>query len=218
VTAHWSCPSTRTDKITSSAGDIGHLRLRCQPWLGTGANQVIESNTFGRAVTDSSLCKVIAYSAEDAQCSVVGCVVTGPERTFDQDPALAIRVLADIALRALSPAVNDPTSAAQALDAIQACLERLAARDLDVASVTGVQGHERPRLVLPSWDEYVALAFDELLVAGPSALQVARRLVVVLGELADAIPSARRAPIKRRLERATEDLQQAFPDEAQATP
>ena len=72
--------------------------------------------------------------------------------------------------------------------------------------------------MLPSWHEYVALAFDELLVAGPSALQVARRLVVVLGELADAIPSARRAPIERRLERATGDLQQAFPDEAQATP
>jgi uncharacterized membrane protein len=49
---------------------------------------------------------------------VVDCVVAGPERTFDQDPALAIRVLVDIALRALSPALNDPTSAVQALDAI----------------------------------------------------------------------------------------------------
>jgi uncharacterized membrane protein len=58
---------------------------------------------------------------------VVDCIVTGPERSFDQDLALAISVLVDIALRALSPAVNDPTSAAQALDAIQACLERLAA-------------------------------------------------------------------------------------------
>jgi uncharacterized membrane protein len=145
-------------------------------------------------------------------------LVTGPERTFDQDPALAIRILVDMALRALSPALNDPTSAAQALDAIQACLERLAARDLDVARIAGVQGHERLRLVLPSWHEYVALAFDELLVAGPSALQVARRLVAVLGELADAIPSARRAPIERRLERATTALQQAFPHEARATP
>ena len=149
---------------------------------------------------------------------VVDCVVTGPERTFDQDPALAIRILVDIALRALSPALNDPTSAAQALDAIQACLERLAARDLDIARIAGVQGHERLRLVLPSWQEYVALAFDELLVAGPSALQVARRLVAVLGELADAIPSARRAPTERRLERATAALQQAFPDEARAMP
>ena len=82
---------------------------------------------------------------------MVGCIVTGPERTVDQDPALAIRVLVDIALRALSPAVNDPTTAAQALDAIQACLERLATRDLDIARIAGVRGHERLRLVLPSW-------------------------------------------------------------------
>jgi uncharacterized membrane protein len=87
---------------------------------------------------------------------VVGCIVTGPERTFDQDPALAIRVLVDIALRALSPAVNDPTTAAQALD--------------------------------------------------------------VLGELVDAVSPARRAPVERRLKRATSDLQQAFPDEARAAP
>jgi hypothetical protein len=65
----------------------------------------------------------------------------------------------------------------------------LAARDLDVAKIAGIQGHERLRLVLPDWQEYVALAFDELLVAGPSALQVARRLVAVLDELADDIPA-----------------------------
>jgi uncharacterized membrane protein len=82
---------------------------------------------------------------------VVDCLATGPERTFDQDPALAIRILVDIALRALSPAINDPTSAVQALDAIQECLERLAARNLDVTRIAGIQGHERLRLVLPSW-------------------------------------------------------------------
>ena len=147
---------------------------------------------------------------------VVDSLITGPERTFDQDPALAIRVLVDIALRALSPAINDPTSAVQALDAIQACLEQLAARNLDVARIAGVQGHEHLRLVLPTWQEYVALAFNELLVAAPSALQVGRRLVGVLDELADAIPAARRGPIERRLERATTALQQTFSDEARA--
>ena len=80
-----------------------------------------------------------------------------------------------------------------------------------------MHGHERLRLVLPSWQEYVALAFDELLVAGPSALQVARRLVEVLSELVEVVPPARRAPLQRRLERATDDLQRTFPDEARAT-
>jgi hypothetical protein len=43
-------------------------------------------------------------------------LTVGNERTFEQDPVFALRVLADIALRALSPALNDPTSAVQALD------------------------------------------------------------------------------------------------------
>jgi uncharacterized membrane protein len=186
-------------------------RTDCVVEFRVGVGQVVRQ---GRAVAAVHGNGPAALSPTE----VVDCVVTGPERTFDQDPALAIRVLVDIALRALSPAINDPTSAVQALDAIHACLERLAGRDLDVARIAGVQGHERLRLVLPSWQEYVALAFDELLVAGPSALQVARRLVAVLGELADAIPSARRAPIEGRLERAAGALQQAFPDEAQAPP
>jgi uncharacterized membrane protein len=55
----------------------------------------------------------------------------GPERTFEQDPLFAVRVLADIALRGLSPAVNDPTTAVEARDAIDSRLCPLAARDLD---------------------------------------------------------------------------------------
>src|SRR5215207_2816703 len=46
-------------------------------------------------------------------------VVLGDERTLDNDPAFAIRVLVDIAIRALSPAVNDPTTAVQSIDRIE---------------------------------------------------------------------------------------------------
>ena len=62
---------------------------------------------------------------------------TGAERTFEQDPALAFRVLVDIALRALSPAVNDPTTATQVLDNVESLLRALVGRDLDVGEVTG---------------------------------------------------------------------------------
>jgi uncharacterized membrane protein len=185
-------------------------RTDCVVEFRVGVGQVVREGRAFAAIRGSG-------PAALSPAEVVDCVVAGPERTFDQDPALAIRVLVDIALRALSPAVNDPSSAAQALDAIQACLERLAARDLDIVRIAGVHGHERLRLVLPSWQEYVALAFDELLVAGPSALQVARRLVEVLSELVEVVPPARRTPLQRRLERATDDLHRTFPDEARAT-
>jgi uncharacterized membrane protein len=208
---YWPHPGATLQRIDVARLVQSAARTDCVVEFRVGVGQVVRQGRAFAAVHGNG-------PAALSPTEVVDCVVTGPERTFDQDPALAIRILVDIALRALSPALNDPTSAAQALDAIQACLERLAARDLDIARIAGVQGHERLRLVLPSWQEYVALAFDELLVAGPSALQVARRLVAVLGELADAIPSARRAPTERRLERATAALQQAFPDEARAMP
>ena len=52
-------------------------------------------------------------------------------RTFEQDPQYAIRLLVDIAIRALSPAINDPTTAVQALDQIEDLLRRLGGRQLD---------------------------------------------------------------------------------------
>jgi len=41
--------------------------------------------------------------------------------TFAQDPKYAVRLLVNIAIKALSPAINDPTTAVQALDHIEVC-------------------------------------------------------------------------------------------------
>ena len=54
----------------------------------------------------------------------------GEERTIEQDPAFALRILVDIAIRALSPAVNDPTTACQVLGAIEDLLLVIGESDL----------------------------------------------------------------------------------------
>jgi uncharacterized membrane protein len=56
----------------------------------------------------------------------------GIQRTFEQNPKYAIRLLVDIAIRALSPAINDPTTAVQALDQIEDLLLRLGQRYLEI--------------------------------------------------------------------------------------
>ena len=56
-------------------------------------------------------------------------LVLARQRTIDQDPAFALRMLVDIAIRALSPAVNDPTTAVQALDRLEELLVELHRRD-----------------------------------------------------------------------------------------
>lgn len=52
------------------------------------------------------------------------------QRTFEQDPKYPIRLLVDVAIKALSPAINDPTTAVQAIDQIEDLLKRLGRREL----------------------------------------------------------------------------------------
>jgi len=132
--------------------------------------------------------------------AVVKAIRTGAERTFEQDPALALRVLVDIALRAVSSAINDPTTAVQILDSEESLLRMLIRRDLDVREVTGPHGSARVLLSLPDWDDYVALSFDELIEMGADHVQVRRRLERLLRDLIALAPASRRGPLQMRLD------------------
>ena len=73
---------------------------------------------------------VRVHDARDAPDAARGrrILVLARQRTIDQDPAFVIRMLVDIAIRALSPAVNDPTTAVQVLDRIETLLLELHGR------------------------------------------------------------------------------------------
>jgi uncharacterized membrane protein len=142
------------------------------------------------------------YGGEAADTAILAGLVTGPERTFDQDPLFAFRLLADIALRALSPAVNDPATAVQVLDTTESLLQALVSRDLDVAEVADGTGAVRVVLALPSWDDYLRIALDDLLEAAAQSPMVLLRARDLLTTLLNAAPPARQPPITRRLQRA----------------
>ena len=75
--------------------------------------------------------------------------VLARQRTVDQDPAFALRMLVDIAIRALSPAVNDPTTAVQVLDRIEALLVDLAGRHPGPSILVDDDGRVRARVSAP---------------------------------------------------------------------
>lgn len=131
--------------------------------------------------------------------AVLKALSTGPERTFEQDPTLALRVLADIALRSLSPAINDPTSATQALDSTDSLLRTLATRDLSLPG--SARAAVRVILVTPSWDDYLAVALDEVISIAGGFAQVRYRLERLLENLIRIVPAQRRAPAQVRLQR-----------------
>jgi uncharacterized membrane protein len=138
-------------------------------------------------------------------------LTVGPERTFDQDPLFALRVLADIALRALSSAINDPTTAAQALDGIEQLLRRLAWRDLDISRVTDSNGALRVILPAPDWDLYVSVALDEIIFCSRSAPQVIHRVHDLLDRTIEMVPPQRRPALENRLRQLDQADRGALP-------
>ena len=144
------------------------------------------------------------HGGEVADAAVLGGLVTGPERTFHQDPLFAFRLLADIAMRALSPAVNDPATAVQVLDTIESLLQLLVSRNLDVADLADDAGTVRVVLALPSWDDYLRTGLDDLIESASQAPMVLLRTRVLLTTLRNTAPPARHAPVARRLHRAEE--------------
>ena len=151
------------------------------------------------------------HGGDVADTVVLAGLVTGQERTFHQDPLFAFRLLADIGMRALSPAVNDPATAAQVLDSIESLLQALVSRDLDVAEVADSAGTVRVVLALPSWDDYLRTALDDLIESASRSPMVLLRAQTLLTSLLTAAPPARQPPITRRLQRAEQLAAGNFP-------
>jgi uncharacterized membrane protein len=120
------------------------------------------------------------------------------ERTFDQDPKYPIRLLVDVAIKALSPAINDPTTAVQTIDQIEDLLLRLGQSDLDIGYAKDDDGIVRLVIPMPTWDDYLALAFDEIRQYGATSVQVIRRLRVTLFGLMESLSRAERVDAVRR--------------------
>jgi uncharacterized membrane protein len=155
----------------------------------------------GEVIPERGRVAVIHGDGKLAEHEVLRSLHTGIERTFDQDPAMALRVLADIALRALSPAINDPTTAVQALDEIDGLLRQIMGRDLAVETVNGSDGQPRLKLRLPRWEDYVAVALDEIIAIAGASWQVRRRVERLLASMIAMAPAGRAEALQTRIDR-----------------
>jgi uncharacterized membrane protein len=122
-------------------------------------------------------------------------IAIGAERTMEQDPAFAIRVIVDIASKGLSPAINDPTTAVLAIDRLHHLLRHLGRRHLDDARARDATGRVRLFYRTPDWGDFVSLAVTEIRHFGGSSIQVARRLRGMLENLMRTLPEQRSAAL-----------------------
>ena len=134
--------------------------------------------------------------AADSLCQ---CVAVGQERTHEQDPTLAFRIVVDIAAKALSPAINDPTTAVLAIDQIHHLLRRVGRRGLDEGVLRDDSGKVRLVYRTPDWEDFVQLSLTEVRQFGGSSMQIVRRLRFMLENLLETLPEARTILLRQEL-------------------
>jgi uncharacterized membrane protein len=123
----------------------------------------------------------------------------GLERTLEQDPTFAFRIILDIALKALSPAINDPTTAVLAIDQIHSLLRSAGRRNLRTDNITDGSGKLRVIFRTPNWEDFVNLACTELRRYGADSIQVVRRLRAMIENLIRTLPEDRHAALQAQL-------------------
>jgi len=127
-------------------------------------------------------------------------VVIGIERTMEQDPTFAFRILVDIAIKALSAAINDPTTAVMAIDQLQRLLRLVGLRDLRGEELRDESGDLRTVFRTPNWEDYVHLSCTEIRHCGVGSIQIVRRMRSMLENLVQTLPPHRHAELRQQLE------------------
>ncbi|WFE35153.1 DUF2254 domain-containing protein [Micromonospora sp. WMMD975] len=136
----------------------------------------------------------------DARACVA--VSLGVERTLGQDVGFGFRQLTDIAERALSPGINDTTTAVRSVQEMHDLLRRLAGRPGQRMLVDDPDGTPRVRARTQVFDGFLAVAIDDIRRAGQDQPRITRLLDAVLADLRTVARPEHLPDIVRRI-RAT---------------
>jgi len=151
---------------------------------------------------------VEVYGASGLEAGgVLAAFHVGPERTITQDVAYGLRILVDIALQALSPAVNAPTTATQVLYRLTDLLAVIARKPAPTGLYVDSEGQLRLVRPVHTWEDYVDLAFDEIRFYGIDQPQTRGQLSRSLDYLLDTVPEGCRAALERQKELLSEAIE-----------
>jgi uncharacterized membrane protein len=186
--------TTEESQIVSFVGGNGQVvaidvaRLtRLVRWRKCSIEVVVR---IGDAVTPGTPIARVVGSPKSLDRRISSAIVVDSERSLVYDPLYALRLLVDVALRALSPAVNDPTTAVRALDEIEGVL-KVAARER-MGAIRFERGEGRLLVLRLTWPELVDLALVEILTTGAGEVQVHRRMIALIDDLSVNLPPSRR--------------------------
>lgn len=177
------------DALLAFAADSGRV-LRVPVAIG---GFVAEGGVLAEVAGDAPL-------DEDGQQRLRGGVLLGRQRTVQQDAAFGLEQLVDVALRALSPGVNDPSTACMCIDHLGALLARLAGRQMPDGR-RAADGQLRLLVPAPDFAAMLDLAFTPVVQQTGGNVQVLRRLLQAVAVIASATDAPGRRETLGRLVR-----------------
>jgi len=179
------------------AVDLDRLRLEAEK---TGGVIEFMHRVGDFVAVDEPLFRLHDGAAKASDDALRAAVAFGPERTLEQDATFAFRVIVDIAIKALSSAINDPTTGVLAIDQLHRLLGAVGRRHLHDDVVRDGAGQLRVIFRTPNWEDFVALACREIRLYGATNFQIARRLRAMLENLLRTLPQARAPALREELE------------------
>ncbi len=192
------------DRIVAKAGKSGIVLAVDLPGLveaARRANGMIEfvPQVGDFVAVDEPLFRLYGGAGAIDDRALRASVAFGIERTIEQDPTFAFRILVDIAIKALSPAINDPTTAVLSIDQLHRLLRHAGLRHLHDDNVRDRAGEVRLVLRTPNWQDFVHLACTEIRQFGVGSVQVMRRMRSMLENLLQSLPPHRHAELRQQL-------------------
>ena len=216
----WEYATTRAEPTLVVRANRGGAIQAVDPdglveWARTHRAELVLPQRVGNFVhTGGELIRVYGGENGDrAAQELEGMIALGEERSFDQDPAFALRMMVDIANRALSPAVNDPTTAVQVLDHIGEVLAVIGRTDLEQRTKPpSADTQAVVVMVTPRWEDFVTLGLTEIREYGATSIQITRRLRALLEELLETVRPEHRAAVEEELRRLEATVAESWRD------
>jgi uncharacterized membrane protein len=166
----------------------------------------------GSTVLEGDVLARVSGQSPVPERDLLACIHLTQERTFEQDPKYALRLLVDVAIKALSPAINDPTTAVQAIDQLEDHLRRLGVCKLDMGRVKDASGLLRLVFPVPTWEDFIRLAFEEIRACGAGSVQVMRRMREAQNTLLAVVPETRKQAVRDALARLDATVGRSYSD------
>jgi uncharacterized membrane protein len=193
---------------------VGPLVIRMEGRVGEFFNSGDVVASVWLAATPARADAIPKGEIDRLRRTVLSAFVFGTEPTGPQDVALGISRLVDVAVKALSPGINDPTTAAMCIDGIGEVLIVLGGRDAPAPVREARGGEVRLHARRPEFGELADLAFAQLRHYGARDPAVAVKLVVTLRRVAVRVPPSRRGVLARQVEHVARAAEAQVRDEA----